>query len=152
MGQPAKKKSPMRVRKEDVMWDTVLTRSSDGDAVSQIAADMKVPRRTLLYWLHGSDLEGDYRVALEARALHHAEKVEDLIRLVEGGKLDPHAARVAIDSRKCLACKFYPKQFGERQTVSVEQDFSRDYLAILKEFNKPKDITPKPLRIDIREE
>ena len=131
---------------DNVHWESVLTRIAEGESVRGIAKDYDVPRRTLLHWLHGDDLERQYRIALEARALHHAEKVEDLIHKVEQGEIDPHSARVAIDSRKWLASKFYPKQFGEKQALAVEHDIAKDYVAQLRALNKikkPKDITPK---------
>ena len=129
--------------RESVPWDKVLTRIAEGESVRGIAKDFRVPRRTLLHWLHGDDLEKQYRSALEARALHHAEQVEELVHKVERGEIDPQSARVAIDSRKWLAAKFYPKQFGEKQTFSVEHDISKDYVAQLRALARPKDITPK---------
>ena len=43
--------------------------------------------------------------------------------------MPPPSARVAIDSHKWLAAKFYPKQFGEQQTFSVGHNISKDYVA-----------------------
>ena len=79
--------------------------------------------------------------------------MEELITQLERGELDPHAARVAIDSRKWLACMFYPRQFGDRKNLEVKidavQEFRREYIDTLRDVTRPpKIVTLKPEMIE----
>jgi hypothetical protein len=45
------------------------------------------------------------------------QAIENTVRAVENGRIDPTAARAAINGRKWLAGKRHPKVFGDKQTI-----------------------------------
>lgn len=115
-------------------WEEIYNRIADGESVRSIAFDLGMPRRTLLDWLMKEERVQDYRVAMEARAHTHVDRIERLIEALERGEIEPNRARVAIDTHKWLAAKFYPKQFGTRQQADPKPDFSKEYVRQLREL------------------
>ena len=92
-----------------------------------------------------------YKKAGGFKALKKALKMkpEELVELVESGKLEPHAAKVAIDARKWIASRFHPRQFSERLALDarVEKiDLAQMHLQELKNLmqkKKAKEINPE---------
>ena len=61
-----------------------------------------------------------YARAREDQADTYADKLMDLIDLVQAGEIDPQAARVAMDGIKWTASKLKPRTYGDRVAVDVE--------------------------------
>jgi hypothetical protein len=59
----------------------------------------------------------DYGRAREEGAHHDFDRLRDLEQELLAGKLDPQAARVAIDSIKWRLSKQLPRIYGDRQTI-----------------------------------
>ena len=75
--------------------------------------------------------------AREARALVHAERMEQLADRVESGELDPKRASVSLQARQWLASRMDSKQWGDLQKVQADikvTDVSQVYLDQLKEI------------------
>ena len=75
--------------------------------------------------------------AREARALVHAERMEDIANRVESGELDPKRASVSLQARQWLASRMDSKQWGDLQKVQADikvTDVSQVYLDQLKDL------------------
>jgi hypothetical protein len=65
------------------------------------------------------EFAASYARAREDMADHDADKIADVAEAVAAGKIDPQAARVAIDAYKWSAGKRRPKRYGEK--LEIEQ-------------------------------
>jgi hypothetical protein len=65
------------------------------------------------------DFRDAYLRACANRSLVYADTIGDIAKATLGGKVDPNAARVAINAYQWLAMKLVPTVFGERQEVQV---------------------------------
>jgi hypothetical protein len=57
--------------------------------------------------------------AREERADHRAEKIDEIAELTLQGRIDPLAARAAIDAQKWLAAKEMPRRYGDHLNVEA---------------------------------
>jgi len=75
---------------------------------------------TIMRWVRDNpEFAADYTRAREDMADHDADKIADVAKLVSDGKMDPQAARVAIDAYKWSAGKRRPKRYGDK--LEIEQ-------------------------------
>ena len=86
---------------------------------------------TVMRWVRDNpDFAANYAQAREDMADHDADKIADVAKTVLEGKVDPAAARVAIDAFKWSAGKRRPKRYGEKleieQTGSVQVTHTLD--------------------------
>ena len=147
------RQSPSHVRSlmiDEGFWAKVFKRIGEGVSLRSIAEDHGVAYSTLHDRIHADDeRKRRYLEALTSRAMHHAARIEELVELVESGKLEPHAAKVAIDARKWIASRFHPRQFSERLALDarVEKiDLAQMHLQELKNLmqkKKVKEINPE---------
>ena len=97
---------------------------------------------------HQPELTARLARAREARALVHAERMEQLADRVESGELDPKRAAVSLQARQWLASRMDSKQWGDLQKVQADikvTDVSQVYLDQLKDLmnkREPKVINP----------
>lgn len=98
-------------------------RIEDGDSLTQIAKDYKVAKSHLYYKLtETSTLKEQYTRARELQAQTYVDYVISMSKDLMSGlssEMVP-SQRAAIDAFKWIACKFYPKMYGERQTLEHE--------------------------------
>jgi len=101
--------------------DEICTRVGLRVPMSKICAEPGMPtERTILAWrLRHDDFAKKLERAREHRALARADKIDDLVEQVVSGKLDPHAARVAIDAEKWQASKELPRRYADKITAEV---------------------------------
>ena len=150
------RQSPSHVRSlmiDEDFWAKVFKRIGEGVSLRSVAEDHGVAYSTLHDRIHADDeRKKRYLEALTSRAMHHAARIEELVELVElveSGKLEPHAAKVAIDARKWIASRFHPRQFSERLALDarVEKiDLAQMHLDELKRLmqkKKVKEINPE---------
>jgi hypothetical protein len=99
----------------------ICRRIADGESLRQICAGEDFPdRSTVFRWLAdpaNSAFRDQYALARENSADADDDDIRDIAKRVEEGKLDPQAARVAIDAKKWSAGKRKPKVYGDAQTV-----------------------------------
>lgn len=75
---------------------------------------------TIMRWVRDNpDFAANYTRAREDMADHDADKIADVAEKVAAGKMDPQAARVAIDAYKWSAGKRRPKRYGDK--LEIEQ-------------------------------
>lgn len=75
---------------------------------------------TIMRWVRDNpEFAQNYTRACEDMADNDADKIADVAKLVIEGKVDPQAARVAIDAYKWSAGKRRPKKYGDK--LEIEQ-------------------------------
>lgn len=78
---------------------------------------------TVMQWLRKNpEFAANYARAREDQADHDADKIGDIAELVLHNRVDPQAARVAIDAYKWAAGKRKPKIYGEKLSVGGAVD------------------------------
>jgi hypothetical protein len=84
----------------------------------------KPSSRTIYRWIakHPKTFGQAYLRARETRALSRIDMMDDLVRRVVEGQLDPNAARVAIDALKWQAGKENQLLFGDRTTHEIKAE------------------------------
>lgn len=102
----------------EAVANEICERIADGDSLRFICEGDEFPeRRTVFRWLANPDHEAfrrQYALAREASADADDDDIRDMAGRVERGKLDPQAARVAIDAKKWSAGKRKPKVYGDK--------------------------------------
>ena len=105
--------------------DRIIDSISEGNSlVSTLKEDDELPRySTVMQWLRTNPtFAANYARAREDQADHDADKIGDIAEQVVKGKLEPQAARVAIDAYKWAAGKRKPKVYGDRLAVGGAAD------------------------------
>jgi hypothetical protein len=92
--------------------------------VSILNEDEELPSYpTVMRWLRERpEFQAMYARAREDQADHDADKIGDIAEKVVQGKIDPNAARVAIDAYKWAAGKRKPKVYGEKLAIGGDAD------------------------------
>lgn len=87
-----------------------------GDSLVRILRKRGMPDySTVMRWLGNDEqFRENYARAREAQADADADKIGEVAARVLEGKLDPQAARVAIDALKWSAGKRKPKKYGDK--------------------------------------
>lgn len=109
---------------EDVA-DRILHGIAEGNSlVSILKEDDELPSyTTVMKWLRQyPEFAANYTRAREDQADHDADKIGDIAEQVVQGKVDPQAARVAIDAYKWAAGKRKPKVYGEKLAIGGDAD------------------------------
>jgi len=109
----------------DEVADRILHGIAEGNSlVSILKEDDELPSyTTVMKWLREyPEFAANYARAREDQADHDADKIGDIAEQVVAGKVDPQAARVAIDAYKWAAGKRKPKVYGEKMMVGGSAD------------------------------
>lgn len=109
----------------DEVADRILHGIAEGNSlVSILKEDDELPSyTTVMKWLKEyPEFAANYARAREDQADHDADKIGDIAEQVVKGKIDPQAARVAIDAYKWAAGKRKPKVYGEKIAVGGSAD------------------------------
>jgi hypothetical protein len=107
--------------------DRILHGIAEGNSlVSILKEDEELPSyTTVMKWLRQfPEFAANYARAREDQADHDADKIGDIAEQVVQGKVDPQAARVAIDAYKWAAGKRKPKVYGEKMMVGGSEDMA----------------------------
>lgn len=116
---------PMEFTEE--IADAILHGIAEGNSlVSILKEDDELPSyTTVMKWLRQyPEFAANYARAREDQADHDADKIGDIAERVVKGKLDPNAARVAIDAYKWAAGKRKPKVYGEKLAIGGSEDMA----------------------------
>lgn len=94
--------------------------------VSILKEDEELPTyTTIMKWLKDfPEFADNYAHAREHQADHDADKIGDIAEEVRKGRIEPNAARVAIDAYKWAAGKRKPKVYGDRVSVGGAEDMA----------------------------
>lgn len=95
---------------------------ASGQSLASVAADYLAPETSLRTWLRVDETRSAlYSRAREDRAHKYADEV---VTLADGciGRTNEvvQATRLAVDTRKWVAAKLYPKTYGERITQEID--------------------------------
>lgn len=100
----------------------ICERVSNGESIKHVL-DSKDEYPTFPTWCKwkrdNQELLSLYIRAREDKAESVDDKIDDVIRKIESGQLDPAQGRVIIDALKWKASKYYPKMFGDSSKVDV---------------------------------
>ena len=115
-GAVAKPVNENYVQYSDEVALEICALRSEGMSLRAICRMKGMPsNRTIILWRRKSaEFAEMYRLASEDCADAHVTDIEDIAERVLSGKLDPQAARVAIDAKKWVACKLKNKAYGDK--------------------------------------
>jgi hypothetical protein len=102
--------------------DEIIVGVASGMSLANVCRDNpRLPDIATVYrFMQASDdFREAYLRACANRSLVYADTIGDIAKATLGGKVDPNAARVAINAYQWLAMKLVPTVFGERQEVQV---------------------------------
>ena len=105
--------------------DRILFSIAEGNSlVRTLAEDDELPHySTVTRWLRENEqFRANYVKAREDQADHDADKIGDIAEQVIKGKIDPAAARVAVDAYKWAAGKRKPKAYGDKLAIGGAED------------------------------
>ncbi len=124
--------------KSEDFWDKLFNSIATGMSLMEFCRLEDVKYTVVQGRMRNSpELAARLSRAREARALVHAEKMEELANKVESGELDPKRASVSLQARQWLASRMDSKQWGDLQKVQADikvTDVSQVYLDQLKEI------------------
>lgn len=105
--------------------DRILTGIAEGNSlVTILREDEDLPSyATVMKWLRTNpEFAALYVRAREDQADHDADKIGDIAEAVALGKIEPNAARVAIDAYKWAAGKRKPRVYGDKLALGGAED------------------------------
>ena len=105
----------------DDQIDAALLMVSDGQSLRYAARELGIPT-TSLYVAVSSRQPEQYARAREAAAELDADQVKEVAESALAGRVDPAAARVAIDALKWTAGKRSPRKFGDKLQLGGASD------------------------------
>lgn len=101
--------------------DDICNKIADGQSLRAICKDEEYPdRSTVFRWLSdpaNAEFRDQYARAREASADADADDIGHYAREAAEGKIEPAAARAAIDGLKWSAGKRKPKVYGDASTL-----------------------------------
>ena len=112
-GKPLKVFTP----EEKKIIEEVFKAISLCQSLTSLAEKHKVPLTTLFDWMMKPEYAEEYAKAKEKRGYSAIEAILVAIEELKQGKYDPITTRLLIDTLKWLACKYYPKMFGDKSEV-----------------------------------
>lgn len=93
---------------------------ADGLSIKKACDNQGVSKQTFYDKLEQHpELKDQYAIAREKRGESMTESIEDDLERLSRKEIDPATARVLIDTKKWFASKFYPKMYGEKQSVEL---------------------------------
>lgn len=120
-------------------FDDILADISDGDSVLKACSKRKISKKTFWKYISSSEeLKNQYTQATLLRGESAIDRIEEELEKLDSGITDAGKARVKIDTLKWLACKFYPKQYGEKQ--EIEHSGTVNLMPSVKIGNKDLDL------------
>lgn len=101
--------------------ESICSKIADGESLRAICEDEEYPSRTTVFrWLAHPDnvwFRDQYALAREASADADADDIGHYARQAAAGKIEPAAARAAIDGLKWSAGKRKPKVYGDKMAL-----------------------------------
>lgn len=101
--------------------DEALLMISEGNSLRHAARELKLPIMSLYYAVSSRKPE-HYARARDAAAELDADQVKEVAEDALAGRVDPAAARVAIDALKWTAGKRSPRKFGDKLQLGGASD------------------------------
>ena len=98
--------------------DQALDLVADGYGIRTVARKTGIRRSTLWDTLESAEYAGRYARARQRQADTIADMIMQIVKHCLAGKLDPNAARVAIDGIKWQASKLKPQVYGDKLALT----------------------------------
>ena len=116
---PAKKKGRPTDYSEG-MDNQICEAIALGSNLNRLSEDEVFPSRPTMYsWFREfPSFLNNYTRAREARADSRSDRIDEICKKIEEGKLEPNAGRVIIDAEKWQAGKEKPSRYGEKTQLS----------------------------------
>ena len=102
--------------------EAILARIEGGESENSSCIAEGMPRSTFRQIALREQLGDKYARALEGLATEQVHKIDELIDDMRAGTLDSQCARVELDARKWIACKLFPKQYGDRTDITSKNE------------------------------
>ncbi len=131
--------------KSKAMFEEICHRIAGGRSLESVCKDEGMPAsRTVWVWIKDDDdFQSMYVDARERRGQYFGEKIADVARDTLDGKIDPNAARVALDGFKWAAARMSPKVYGDRihQDIKVDSD-AESHLDAVRKLSEDDNVVP----------
>lgn len=115
----------------------ICERVAQGRSVASVSRDEDMPCHLTIWRWMNSDEEfcSRYARAIQARAMAHADGIDDLVDRAVKGEIPADVARVAIDAKKWTASRLLPKVYGDRTQIEATVNHTHTlHLEALKEL------------------
>lgn len=107
-----------RANNAELYFNDILEDIRNGSSLRKACRDRGMSRNTFTdYITTDESLESQYAMAVEERGDACLDEINDVAVKLKDNLIEPAAARVLIDTEKWKAAKFYPKMYGDKQTV-----------------------------------
>ena len=105
---------------KDILEDISL-----GDSVDKACRKRKISKTTFFNYIDTDEkLKNQYTLATQRRGESAVDRIEQELEKLDLETTDPAKARIKIDTLKWLACKFYPKMYGDKVDQNVHHSGS----------------------------
>lgn len=125
MTKPRQKKRHGACKFTPELGEKICTALAAGQSILAIARiEGMPPESTIRRWGRNSkwsseEFVAEYTRAREDNAHHHFDRLQEIEARLEQEDIDPHAARVLLDSMKWRLAKQLPRSYGDRTAVEV---------------------------------
>jgi len=127
----------------------VMDKLPEGESLRGIAQKRGVSDGRVHEWIKSLGLWEDYAHVRELRAHTFFERINDIAFLALANKVDPNAARVAIDALKWTISRMNPKSYGERTNIDVNIKAQMEYVEFVKKLSNEKRNVEEAKVIDV---
>lgn len=105
---------------KDILEDISL-----GDSVDKACRKRKISKTTFFNYIDTDEkLKNQYTLATQRRGESAVDRIEQELEKLDLETTDPAKARIKIDTLKWLACKFYPKMYGDKVDQNIHHSGS----------------------------
>ena len=129
------------LQKDPEFFELVCEKVSGGMAITQFCREHDLKSNLVLTWLKrfkdDDPRKAHYEAARQARAEYFADRIIEIIDLIQAGTLTPSAARVMIDSLRWLAARLDPHIWGDKLHIDAKVATTTElHLAAVREMAK----------------
>ena len=101
-------------------FSDILEDIASGLSILKACRERGISKQTFFDYIDADQEKKDqYMRAREQRGEECISRIAEYEEDLKAKKIDSATARVLIDTEKWLACKFYPKMYGEKQAVEL---------------------------------
>jgi hypothetical protein len=117
----------MALSMDELIQDEILERIAAGESLRSICQDERMPARSTVarFIMIDADFQAKCARARELQADYFDERIQDTAESCIEGKVDPHAAKVAISAWEWMAAKRAPKKYGDQLEITGKIEHSR---------------------------
>jgi len=103
------------------IFDSICERIAEGESLNKITKEAAYPMKITFYrWLRESpSLCNQYDAAKKDRADTYADEMVDIADQKHFSTESIQAAKLRIDTRKWIACKLHPRNYGDSSSMQL---------------------------------